>query len=192
MCRFVDIRDGGVGEGRDDLVERFFGLVKLDGINPYVDIPADVWMRLGGAGKVPVLVRLAGAEGGDPEAVPLPEDADRLRMIGRFSEDGWFRSTALNRSAEPARLYLDQWIRATSGVSVGDTGAILLRIDPESRELELPSALQEGLMDDPLAGASWTKLAPSRRREILSYLNFLKTPAALDRNVKKVLASLVE
>ena len=173
-----------------ELLQRFSGLVKLDGVNPYVDVPSEIWRRLGGAGSVPVLVRVRGPKGVASDPGPPPKDAERLRMIGRFSKDGWFRTTVLSRSAEPARLFLDRWMRETAGVSVGDTAVIQLRIDPESRELDVPMALQDALIADRSAGLAWERLSPSRQREILRYLSFLKTPVSLDRNVKKVIASL--
>ena len=57
-------------------------------------------------------------------------------------------------------------------------------------ELELPSPLLEALVADPDVATAWKALTPSRRREILSYLNFLETPVALERNVAKTLATL--
>jgi len=57
--------------------------------------------------------------------------------------------------------------------------------------LPLPSALREALDSDAKAKTAWEALAPSRQREILTYLNFLKTSAALERNVHKMIAELL-
>ena len=76
-------------------------------------------------------------------------------------------------------------------MSVGDRVRVTLRADSGSRELPMPSALAQALKDSGEAKAAWERLAPSRRREILAYLNFLKTPAALNRNVDKTVAGLV-
>ena len=55
----------------------------------------------------------------------------------------------------------------------------------------LPPALHEELNASSQAKAAWDTLTPSRQREILTYLNFLKTPAALERNVQKVMTDLL-
>ena len=158
-----------------------------------MDVPQGVTQALGARSPIPVLVLLLpdgslGAE--EPTPLAVPKDADQLRAIGRLSDDGWFRSTVLARRKAPSRLYLDQWMRDVSGTVVGDTANVVLRIDTESRVLELPIALRVGLESNPRAKSAWESLTPSRRREILSHLNFLKTPAALERNVRKTLASL--
>ena len=64
-------------------------------------------------------------------------------------------------------------------------------IDLTSDRFFMGEALREALEENPQAKAAWEALSPSRRREILSYLNFLKTPAALERNVQKTIAGLV-
>jgi uncharacterized protein YdeI (YjbR/CyaY-like superfamily) len=45
----------------------------------------------------------------------------------------------------------------------------------------MPDPLAEALVGD--AAAAWEALSPSRRREILSYLGFLRTETALERKV---------
>lgn len=175
------------------MAERFSGGIELDGINPYVDVPSDIVERLGGTPPIAVTLLLRPeSTPNDARAPALPADASRLRAIGRLSDDGWFRSTVLTRRAGEARLYLDQWMREAAGVSVGDRVTIELRPDGLPRDLKLPTSLQDGLNADPMARAAWEDLPPSRRREILSYLNFLKTPAALERNVEKTLRSLAK
>ncbi len=175
------------------LSQRFVATIQLDGINPYVDVPHGVTQGLGARPPIPVLVLfLPDGSGGAEEPTPLsaPKDADQLRAIGRLSDDGWFRTTVLARRNAPARLYLDQWMRDVSGTVVGDTANVVLRVDTESRALELPMALRVALESDAPAKSAWESLTPSRQREILSHLNYLKTPAALERNVRKTLASL--
>lgn len=82
-------------------------------------------------------------------------------------------------------------MRETAGVGVGDLVLVTLKPDRGSRELPMAAALQEELNSYLKAKAAWEAPAPSRRRGILTYLNFLKTPAALDRNVQKVIADLL-
>ncbi|MFQ5745280.1 MAG: YdeI/OmpD-associated family protein [Acidobacteriota bacterium] len=176
--------------------ESFTATIKIAGINPYVDVPKRVMETLGGGAKVAVLVKLAVA--GDPEQsgrVPrgrrVVRDAARLRAIGRLASGGWFRSTLVGLRSEAPRLYLDIWMRDTAGVGVGEHVRVTLRPDRSSRELPVPALLRQVLESSEEAKQAWEHLTPSRRREILTYLNFLKTPAALERNVKKMIASLI-
>lgn len=171
----------------------FSAEVKLAGINPYVDVPVRAVTKLWGA-KAAVLVKVARMdEDFEPSSkTRLDKDADRLQAIGRLSRDGWFRTTLVSLPSEPTRLYLDTWMRESARVEVGDQVHVRLKRDHTSRELSVPPELRSELDANPDAEAAWEKLAPSRRREILTYLNFLKTPAALQRNVQKVIAELCE
>jgi uncharacterized protein YdeI (YjbR/CyaY-like superfamily) len=82
-------------------------------------------------------------------------------------------------------------MRTAAAVSVGDRIHLVLEIDPEPRLLPLPRALEAELEETTGARETWERLAPSRRKEILAYLNSLKTEEALLRNVKRVLDQLL-
>jgi hypothetical protein len=179
------------GKNQDvaDRAESFTATVKLAGINPYVDVPEQVVEALGGETKTRVLVKVRGA---GPTKPVLEKEAARLKRIGRLAPGGWFRTTLVPLRAEPMRLYLDTWMRETAGVGVGDSVHVALKPDHESREIPLPGRLIEMLEANPGAREAWQALAPSRQREILTYLNFLKTPEALEHNVHKTIARLLK
>jgi len=82
-------------------------------------------------------------------------------------------------------------MRETAGVGVGDSVRVTLKPDRGSRELPTPATLQEKLNSEARAKEAWKALAPSRRREILCFLNFSKTLATLERNLHKVIAELL-
>ena len=82
-------------------------------------------------------------------------------------------------------------MREAARVEVGDFVQVTLKPDHESREIPVPKPLLEMLEANPGASEAWQALAPSRQREILSYLNFLKTPEALERNIHKAIANLL-
>jgi hypothetical protein len=172
----------------------FTAVVNIDGINPYVDVPPAIVRQLGTGKPASVLVRVAGrtrgtAAEGEPRA-PAVKDAGRLRAIRRLSPDGWFRTTLVSRHRGAKRLYLDTWMRESASAGVGSRVRVTLKPDDRPRVLPTPPVLREALAANPDAAAAWRALAPSRRREILSYLNFLKSPAALERNVRKTIAVL--
>lgn len=175
--------------------QNFAAIVQIAGINPYLDVPARVVEALGGGSKVAVLVKVAAPGASKEESAEAPgrlaRDAERLKAIGRLAPGGWFRTTVLVLRSSPPRLYLDTWMREAAGVDVGDRVRVTLKPDRNSRELPMPAMLGEALAENEQARAACEQLAPSRRREILSYLNFLKTPDALERNVQKTIAELV-
>jgi hypothetical protein len=138
-------------------------------------------------------VKVAGAAKKMPrKPARLARDAERLAAVGRLAPGGWFRTTLLARRVDAPRLYLDQWMRETAAIGVGDRVRVTLRRDEASRQLSLPAAFRDALERNKKARAAWDALAPSRRKEILTYLNFLKSPAALERNVAKTIAELAK
>jgi hypothetical protein len=171
--------------------------IKISGINPYVDVPEPAVKALGGGPKARVLVKVerAGAKEKDWKTLSpekkVARDANRLKAIGRLSPGGWFRSTLVPLRSEPTRLYLDRWMRDSAELEVGEWAQNTLKLDLDPRELPVPDPLRQALDQNRKAKEAWEALAPSRRREILSYLNFLKTPEALERNVRKTIDDLV-
>jgi hypothetical protein len=176
--------------------ETFTADIKIAGINPYVEVPSRVVETLGGGAKIPVLVKIHAkgtAKKKSADALRkrrLAKDAARLKVIARLAPGGRFRTTVLTLRSSAPRLYLDSWMRETTGVAVGDRVRVTLRSDSGTREIPIPTVLRQALEGNERAKAAWELLAPSRRREILTYLNFLKTPVALERNVQKTIAVL--
>jgi hypothetical protein len=189
----MDEKKQGDGDGE----KSFTTEVKISGINPYVDVPEPLVKEVGNCPKAAVLVKVAAIDIIKDELSPPPKkrkldkDAAQLKAIGRLAPGGWFRSTLVPSRSGATRLYLDMWMRETAGVGVGDTVCITLKPDPGSREVPMPDQLHKMLKANAEAQALWDKLSPSRQREILIYLNFLKTPEAVERNVRKVMANLL-
>jgi hypothetical protein len=190
----------GMGRKKIGSVKRddgFSAVVKISGINPYVDVPERVVKVLGDGRKAAVLVKLSRTEpvksrtSAAARKERLDRDASHLKAIGRLAHGDWFRCTLVPLRSDATRLYLDAWMRETSGVAVGDRVRVRLKRARGSRELPMPAALSEALTGNAKALAAWEALTPSRRREILTYLNFLKTPSALERNVQKTIAGLL-
>lgn len=178
--------------------ESFTAEVKLAGINPYVDVPEHIVKVFGRASKTAVLVKIAATDPVKMKASArlvnhrFEKDAARLRTIGRLASGDWFRTTLVPARQNPTRLYLDRWMRETAGVGVGDSVRVTLTLDHRSREIPIPDRLREMLAVNPKARSAWEALRPSRRREILTYLNFLKTPEALERNIHRTIANLLK
>ena len=170
---------------------RFEGVVKKAGINPYVDVPAGRAPDVIRDGRRAVLVRVQAK--GNAKRSPgtkTARDRGRLIRIGRLTSNGWFRTHVVPMRGGPHRLFLDSWMRDGAGVGVGDTVSIRIKPDPAPRSLPIPTALRAALKNDAKARKAWDTLPPSGRKEALSYLLFLKSPEAIDRTVRKVIAQL--
>lgn len=168
---------------------RFAAAVKKAGVNPYVDLPATMTERFADRRTRSVLVRVAPAGRGGTRGRTIA-NPERLRRIGRLTRDGWFRTTVVPARGQPYGLHLDMWMRRSAGVAVGDSVRVTLRHDSEPRELPVPPTLCDALSQDPAAKRAWEDWSPSRRKQALSYLNFLGTGAARVRTVSKRLVEL--
>jgi uncharacterized protein YdeI (YjbR/CyaY-like superfamily) len=73
---------------------------------------------------------------------------------------------------------------------VGDKVTVEVRLDSTSRIEPPPPKFTLALSKDKQARAAFQKLAPYRRKEILRYLNGLKRPETVERNVGKIIRFL--
>lgn len=137
------------------------------GINPCVDIPENI---------VTELVQQAGKVSG-----PLPVRGDL--------NGSKFQTTAVKFRGK-WRLYLNAELRARSGIDTGDQAKVELAFDPSPPEDVLPGKLAQALARNAKAKIAFEQLIPSRRKDIIRYLNSLKTEESLDRNIKKVMKQL--
>ncbi|MFN2500882.1 MAG: YdeI/OmpD-associated family protein [Pyrinomonadaceae bacterium] len=89
------------------------------------------------------------------------------------------------------RLYINGPMLAAAGAKVGDSVEIEMAFDPAPRKVSIPEIFREALENNASAKKGFEELTPSRRKEILRYIGQLKTPAALERNVQKVIDRLL-
>lgn len=139
---------------------------KID-INPYVQVPDDILLKLQQdarkeKGPIPVKGTLQGE----------PFLANVVRYRGMW------------------RLYLNTPMRQAANVDVGDQVTIGLQFDSTPRKVPAPRKFTLALSKNKQAKEAFQKLAPSRQKEILRYLNGLKQPETLERNIEKVIQYL--
>lgn len=139
---------------------------KID-INPYVKIPDPILRRLlknanKTAGPIPVAGKLQGK----------PFLATVVRFRGMW------------------RLYLNLLMRREASVVVGDKVNVKIWFDKKPRKVSSPSMFTMALSKNKKAKEAFENLAPSRRKEILRYLNHLKQPETLERNINKAILFL--
>jgi hypothetical protein len=170
--------------------KRFNAVVRKTGINYYVDVPTNLTDTTTSREDRRVAVRIAASNG---TLHPLEHtETARLLRIKRITRTGWFRTTVVPVKNAPHRLYLDAWMRATANAKAGDTVQVTMRPDRGQRRLGVPARLRTALSRDAAAKQAWDAWPPSRRRQALSYLSFLKSEDALDRTILKILRELKE
>ena len=148
----------------------FTATVHKLGINPCVDVPQEI---------VDALLREAGKRSAPVQV--------KGTLNGRVSF-----ATSVVRYRGAHRLYLNTQMRRQAGAGAGDTVRIALAYDPDPRMPPVPRALSEALNRNERAKARWRLLPASRRKEILAYLDSLKSEAGMARNVAKVVRMLSE
>lgn len=150
----------------------FPGVVRIRGVNPYVDVSARRagqirrnWRR-----PMPVLVRV----NGHPVRKPW-----RINMVP--AGNGSFY------------LYLHNSVRQASGTSVGDRVSVELQFDGAYRNgpmHAMPRWFSSALRADSRAKLNWSRLTPSRKKEIVRYFAGLKSDEARQRNLTRAMAVL--
>ncbi len=101
------------------------------------------------------------------------------------------RATLVPTGGGRHRLYVNAEMRKGARVEVGDRVRVILQMDGASREVPIPLELAAALRRNKGAARAFAALPPSHRRDYLLYLNWLKRPGALRRNVRKVVAHLL-
>jgi hypothetical protein len=149
-------------------MKSFLEKVAKIGINPYVSVPEDVLNSLfqqanKSRGPIPVRGRIKGKE---------------------------FRQTLVKYQGA-WRLYINGLMRQAAEVDVGDQVHVDIEFDPETRVERMHPKLTRALSQNKTAKAAFESLTPSRQKEILRYLNSMKTERSLERNVEKIIQHLL-
>jgi hypothetical protein len=145
------------------VAHEFTATIHKVGINPCVDVPRRVSEALARRGFVHVLVTLKGHT---------------------------FRATFVPTGNNKHRLYVNGEMRRKANVDVGDKIRVSTELDTKPTIMSIPKEFAAALEKNGKARLAFGKLPPSHRREILAYLNFLKRPETLRRNIEKVIANL--
>jgi hypothetical protein len=145
----------------------FVAKVQKIGINPYVRVPKDVldWIF----------------EHAKRSQSPIP-------VQGTLNGKPFLQTLVKYRAVW--RLYLNTPMRTAAGIDVGDEATVVLDFDGRPRTTPMNPALARAFDAHPSCRRAFDALTPSRRKEILRYLNALKTEASLERTVQSVLSHL--
>jgi len=103
----------------------------------------------------------------------------------------FFKQTLVPVKNEQYRLYVNGIMLKGSGSKVGDRIGVQIKLDkdPQKKDPVMPAAFKKALEQNQLTGI-YESLIPSRQKEILRYLENLKTEEARQRNILKVIGQL--
>ena len=138
------------------------------GINPVVDLPD---------GVLSAIFRQAAKNRG-----PIP--------VRGFLNGAEFTQT-LVKYAGAWRLYINGPMLKDAGLSLGDTAKVGIEFDPRPRKEQMPPKLEAEFRKNADARNAFEQLPPSRRKEILRYINSLKSDDSIKRNVARVISQLL-
>ena len=142
--------------------------IYIIGVNPYVLLPSEL------------LKHIFQKAGKDKGAIPVQlkiGDKEFIQNLVKYSGK-W-------------RLYLNGPMRKTAGKDVGDLIEIQIDFDSKPRITPMHSKLKLALKENPAAKKAFEKLSPSRQKEILRYINFLKSEESVVKNIQRAIAHLI-
>lgn len=148
-------------------MKSFSAKVGLIGVNPYVLLPEEV------------LDDLFAKSGKDKGPIP----------VRGLIESKPFKQTLVKYAGE-WRLYLNTKMRKDSDTKVGDIVDFQVEHDPSPRVEPMNPKLLSAFSRNRVAKEAFENLSSSRQKEILRYLNSMKTEESLDRNIERVITFL--
>jgi hypothetical protein len=150
---------------------KFRAKMEINGVNPYVLVTAERAKRLKPDWRrpMPVLVQINGK--------PTPPWPINMMPVG----NGDFY------------LYLHEIVRKASDTKVGDEVTVVVIFDAAYRggpTQKQPDGLEQELARNPRAREFWDSLSPSRQKEVVRYLDKLKSEEAKARNMERLIRVL--
>lgn len=147
----------------------FTAKIELIGINPYVLLPE------------PLLQQLFEQAGYDKGAIPV-----RISL----GEQSFVQN--LVKYSGAWRLYLNTPMREASQTAVGDEIEVGIEYDPVGQPVPMHPKLEAALSANEAARAAFDQLSPYRKKEIMRYINSLKTAVSVEKNIRHTLGFLLD
>jgi hypothetical protein len=88
------------------------------------------------------------------------------------------------------RLYINAPMLKSTKKSVGDQVTLSIEYDPVERSQAIHPGLMAALNKNIKAKTAFDHLAPSRKKEIIRYINHLKTEASISKNILRAIRFL--
>lgn len=149
-------------------MSKFTAELQIIGINPFVFVPPAVLAAIfKAAGREKGAIPVAGTINGVPYQQTL------VRYRGEW------------------RLYINTTMLKNSPKRIGEVIEVTIAIDTSDRRIQPHATLVKSLKANPEARKVFETLRPSQQQEIIRYIDKLKTPESVDRNVVRAIAFLL-
>jgi hypothetical protein len=145
----------------------FKAKIEIIGVNPYVLLPATVLKELFKQAQK------------DKGPIPVCGTIDGHKFI-----------QTLVKYSGKWRLYINGPMLKISSKKVGDTITLQVQFDPVERTIPVHPKLTAALKNNKEAKKNFDGLSPSRKKEIIRYISFLKTEASVEKNILRVILFL--
>ncbi|MCP1300771.1 YdeI/OmpD-associated family protein [Chryseobacterium sp. S0630] len=145
----------------------FTASLEIIGINPFVFIPEEILEEIfneSGRNKSPIAVK--GTVNGKEFKQNL------MKYLGEW------------------RLYVNLIMLKNSPKRIGEVIEVVLEYDDSDRSIAIHPQLEKAIKESTVATANFENLIPSRRHELIRYINNLKTEASIQRNIDKIIRHL--
>ncbi|MBB4805710.1 hypothetical protein HNP38_000982 [Chryseobacterium defluvii] len=147
--------------------DHFIAKLEIIGINPFVFVPEEI------------LDTIFSASGKNKSPIPV-----RGTVNGKE-----FRQNLMKYLGE-WRLYINLTMLKDSPKRIGETIEVSVEYDDTDRSIPIHPKLEQAIRESPVAQKNFENLIPSRRHELIRYINHLKTEESIQRNVDKILRYL--
>jgi hypothetical protein len=145
----------------------FTAKLEIIGINPFVFIPEDILNEIfetSGKNKSPIPVQ--GTVNGKEFKQNL------MKYLGEW------------------RLYINMIMLKDSPKRIGETIEVFVEFDNSDRTIPIHPQLDKAIRENPVTLQNFENLIPSRKLELIRYINNLKTEASIQRNIEKIIRHL--
>jgi hypothetical protein len=145
----------------------FTATLEIIGINPFVFVPEEILNTIfekSGRNKSPIPVK--GTVNGKEFKQNL------MKYLGEW------------------RLYVNLIMLKNSPKRIGEIIEVVLEYDASDRSISIHPQLEKAIKESSLATENFEKLIPSRKHELIRYINNLKTEASIQRNIEKIIRHL--
>ncbi|MBK1896962.1 YdeI/OmpD-associated family protein [Chryseobacterium paridis] len=141
--------------------------LEIIGINPFVFVPEDILktiFEVSGREKSPIPVK--GTVNG------LEYKQNLMRYLGEW------------------RLYINLIMLKNSPKRIGEIIEVSIEYDDSDRSIPIHPKLDQAIKEDPITLHNFESLIPSRKLELVRYINNLKTEESIQRNIDKIIRHL--
>ncbi|MGC5743598.1 DUF1905 domain-containing protein [Chryseobacterium sp. NFX27] len=145
----------------------FTAVLEIIGINPFVFVPEEI------------LTEIFKAAGKDKSPVPVKGTVNGKE----------FRQNLMKYLGE-WRLYVNLLMLKNSPKRIGEMIEVFIEFDDSDRTISIHPKLDAAIKGSAVATRNFENLIPSRKHELIRYINNLKTDASIDRNIEKIIRHL--